>query len=111
MDFPVESVGDTYIVRLSGRLDISGAEAFEREILKIIGREPKNLVINLSQVTYLSSSGIRTLLSIYRMIRETERQLVLCETPPDVRKVLDMVEISHQLKPFDLEREALQSLQ
>lgn len=111
MEFPVESIGDTYIFRLSGRLDISGAEAFEREVLKIISREPKNLVINLSRVTYLSSSGIRTLLSIHRVIRDTEKQLVLCEIPANVRKVLEMVEISHQLKPFDMENDALQALQ
>lgn len=46
-----------------------------------------HVVLDLSGVSYLSSSGIRPLLALNRQVRAREGRLVLCGLRPDVQGV------------------------
>lgn len=46
-----------------------------------------HLVLDLQEVMYLSSAGIRTLLSVNRRVREREGRLILCGLRRDIESV------------------------
>ena len=98
------------LVVLKGRLDITRAGDFEKEVLNHLTKNPSHVIINLSRVTYLSSSGIRALLAVYRQALSHEKRALLCEAPESVQKVLDVVEVGAMLSYFPREEEARAAL-
>ena len=103
--------GDGYlVVRPHGRLDISKTEDFKAEILAKIDAEPSPLVINMSGVTYLSSSGVGVVLTVRRRLDAHKLPLALCRIPPSVSKVLQLVDVIQLLNLFEEEEEAVDFL-
>ncbi len=105
-----DNTGPVTVVRVDGRLDITRADAFEKAVIGYLNTEGRNLVIHLGGVSYMSSSGIRALLSIYRAAGGKNVRVALCEASPVVKKVLDVVEIGQVLRVFGTQADALASL-
>jgi anti-anti-sigma factor len=74
-------------VSLSGRLDIEGALKVDDEFKKIT-EEKKNLVVDLSEVTFIASLGIRTLIIGAKVTANNGGKMVLLNPQPHVEKVL-----------------------
>jgi anti-anti-sigma factor len=51
----------------------------------------KAIVIDASEITYISSSGLRVLLTARRQVRERDGDILLCALSPNVRDVMNMV--------------------
>ncbi|MCR9142503.1 MAG: STAS domain-containing protein [bacterium] len=105
-----ESVNGAWIVRLGGRLDVSKSEELEKILRQMLKQEPRPLVVNLEEVSYLSSSGIGVLLGIFRQLKGLELQMVLCQVSPAVEKLLEVVELSQVFRIFDRENDAIESI-
>lgn len=65
----------------------------------------RHAIVDLSQVTYLSSSGFRPLLSLYRRLQADGGRVVLCQMRPDVEEVFALTRIlrtsSASTAPFE----------
>jgi len=94
------------VVRVRGRLD---ARTSPRLIERCAtSRERgRNLVLNLSGVTFLSSSGIGALLALTEEFRESGFQLRLAETSPTVRDSVVLLNLQEFLALFETETEAV----
>jgi len=64
-----ESRGRAAVVRLRGRLDAGGVQALLNHTSRVLAAE-QNLVLNLSQVSFIGSSGVGALLVTLEMFRE-----------------------------------------
>jgi len=81
---------------LSGEIDIASAERLQDAILaETRSAEETGLVVDLSEVTFLDSSGVRLLFTVHRAMIERGRPmaLVVPEGTP-VASVLSIVEMS-----------------
>lgn len=76
-------------ISLDGRFDGLGAQTFEKEIEQGITTE-KQWIIDFSQVSYLSSAGIRSLLKYAKKLAKVEGRLILIGLSRDVKSVLEM---------------------
>jgi anti-anti-sigma factor len=74
-------------VSLSGRLDIEGALKIDSEFNKI-AEEKKNVLVDLSEVTFIASLGIRTLITGAKATAKGRGKMVLLSPQPNVEKVL-----------------------
>ena len=64
------------------------ADALRDEMLALYEQTgATHVVIDMEQVTYLSSAGIRPLLSLNREVRDREGRLILCNLTRDVESV------------------------
>jgi anti-anti-sigma factor len=64
------------------------ADALRDELLALYQQSgATHVVIDMAQVTYLSSAGIRPLLSLNKEVREREGRLILCGLTRDVESV------------------------
>ena len=79
------------IMQVSGRLDASTVSILERALLRAFSLGARVIVIDMGEVTYISSSGLRVLLTARRQARERGGDILLCSLSPNVRDVLDMV--------------------
>jgi len=73
-------------VTLSGRLDIEGALKIDSEF-NAVAEEKKKVVVDLSDVTFIASLGIRTLI-IGAKAAANSGKIVLLDPQPNVEKVL-----------------------
>jgi anti-sigma B factor antagonist len=74
-------------VSLSGRLDVQSAIEIDDEFTKI-AKESKNLVVDLSDVTFIASLGIRTLVVGAKATANNGGKMVLLNPQPNVEQVL-----------------------
>ena len=88
----VEVVGDRRIVtvRASGEIDLATADLLDAGIAYGLRRRPARLVVHLAQVTFFSAAGLRALITARNEAAESDIDLVLGESSPTVRTVLDL---------------------
>ena len=68
MDVATKVNGDTLIVKVSGAVDTSAAEILRSELNKIAGQRPKKVVMDLSMVPTMGSSGIGKILMFFKSL-------------------------------------------
>ncbi|NJO19337.1 MAG: STAS domain-containing protein [Spirulinaceae cyanobacterium RM2_2_10] len=98
--FPVSFAGGQPIVQLPARLSILEAVAFKTACQKLLRPEPAPdcLLLNFSETRFIDSSGIGALVSILKLTRERDAQLVLQNVTPPVLGVLAMTGLDRVLE-------------
>ena len=90
------------VIALDGMLDSSSAPLFQRTIneqLDILDSSTHlNLALDLSKLTYTSSQGIRTILTLMKTVMACQGKLVFRDIQPAVREVFDMSGISQAME-------------
>ncbi len=79
------------VIQASGRLDASTVSILEHALMRALHTGAKAVILDLSEVTYISSSGLRVLLTGRRQLRDRHGELILCALSQNVRDVFDMV--------------------
>ncbi len=54
--------GETAIISISGELDAASAAAFRQEIEQAAAAKPSKLILEMSQLEYMASAGLRVLI-------------------------------------------------
>ena len=90
MNLQQESQNGVVIVTPNGRLDISSAKLVEDSLTGIIDRGHTRLVLDLSQLDYISSAGLRTLLVVAKRVEAAKGKIALAALKPNVREVLEV---------------------
>jgi anti-anti-sigma factor len=73
----IDERDDVVVGVLSGEVDLSNAADLERAITEAVPNSARGLVLDLSALTYVDSSGIRLLLSLAGSLRWRGQELVL----------------------------------
>ena len=108
MSLNTKEVGKNIVVILMGRIDVHLASDIEGELNKLIENNlEKNIILNLDDVEYMSSSGLRVFVSLMRNLKETDRSLKLCNLSNAVRKIFEVVELMDMFEIYESEEEAL----
>jgi anti-anti-sigma factor len=79
--FAVLETDEVVVGALSGEIDLSNAKELEREIEEAVPNTARGMVLDLSKLTYLDSSGIRLLLSLAGRLRWRGEGTVLVDPP------------------------------
>lgn len=93
MDIGEERKADVLVLVLSGRLDTATAKTFEDRILTRIDSGERRLVIDLRQLEYVSSSGLRVFLLAAKRLG-TDRKIAVCSLNGHIRRVFELVGFS-----------------
>lgn len=82
------------VVRVEGELDLATAPRLIDALGEARARESAvPLVLDLERVTFMDSTGVRSLLEVERMRRDTGRPVALLSPSAAVTRVLDLVEL------------------
>ena len=68
MDVTTKTTGDALFIKVSGAVDTSAAEILRTELNKIAGQKPKKVVMDLSLVPTMGSSGIGKILMFFKSL-------------------------------------------
>ncbi|MGH2911594.1 MAG: STAS domain-containing protein [Solirubrobacteraceae bacterium] len=90
LEISSEALDDTTRVRLEGELDLASEHVVEERLVAIEEQGPTRIVIDLSGLTFIDSSGLRVLLLADSRAREQGFELVLAPGPEPVQRVFEM---------------------
>jgi anti-sigma B factor antagonist len=110
MDISEERKADAVVLALSERLDATSAKTFEDRILGVINSGTQRLVVDLSQLEYVSSSGLRVFLLAAKRLQTTNGKITLCGLQDQIRQVFDLAGFSSILSIYGSREEALKGL-
>lgn len=94
-------------VALAGRLDTPGVDRIETRFIAALVPGAKNAIVDLSQVDFVASMGIRMLLSAARNLHARHAALVLFGAQDMVGQVFDSVSLKQIIPICKNETEAL----
>jgi anti-anti-sigma factor len=99
------------LIRLSGEIDEVTAPEMAQTLLSLIEAGRINLVINMRDVTYISSAGLRALMAAQIQVRRTKPpgRIVFSELAAFVEKTLKMVGFDEFFEFYTADAEALAS--
>jgi anti-anti-sigma factor len=94
---------DTSIVLLPVHLTTIESVAFKQSCMQLLERNafPKNIIFDCRQNTFIGSTGIGTLVSLYKAARKQGIDLILRNVTPQVMMVLELTQLD---KAFTIER-------
>ncbi len=94
--------GATATVLLRGELDLLATSELEPELARLAD-EPgvSDVALDLRELDFLDSSGLRTVLSAARLLRENDRRLVLVRGPSPVQRVFELTRMTERLDFID----------
>jgi anti-anti-sigma factor len=90
-ELAVREDGEVPLARLSGEIDLSNSRDLERMIEDAVPNTALGLVLDLSDLTYVDSAGIRLLLTLASRLQWRGQRLALV-APDDsrIRRVLSL---------------------
>lgn len=110
MDISEDRKADAVVLALSGKLDATTAKTFEDKILGVINSGTQRLLIDLSQLEYVSSSGLRVFLLAAKRLQGVNGKIVLCSLKDHIRQVFDLAGFSSILSIYGSREEAMSNL-
>jgi anti-sigma B factor antagonist len=89
MDLEIRDHNGIKIVELAGELDSTSSPEVYEAVRQRLG-DKDSVIVNMTDVNYMSSAGIRTLLLLYRSIAEAGGQVVLVGLSEFLQETLDV---------------------
>ncbi|MGN0211778.1 MAG: STAS domain-containing protein [Muribaculaceae bacterium] len=94
METIISQNGNDTIIKISGRLDTIASTKFEQCIAPISGLANASIVVDCSELQYISSSGLRIFLSLQKNVAANNGIMVLKSLGSDIREIFDMTGFS-----------------
>ncbi len=90
-----------YLVELKGSVDGETYAHLEEEIKEIIDEKTKAVLFDMSGVDYISSIGIRVVISTKKNLTEKNASFAMTNLQPQIKKVFDVMKILPLVDIFD----------
>jgi anti-sigma B factor antagonist len=97
---------ETTIVDVAGQIDLGSSPALRKTLLESL-KGTKSVAINLSEVKYIDSSGIASLLEVLKEARNSKKRLVLFGLTGAVLQVLELTRLTGVFEICETEEQAL----
>lgn len=110
MELQISDLGNAAKVSLQGRLDTPGVDQIETRFTASIVPAGKHTLVDLSGVTFISSMGIRMLISTARALGLKNAKLILVDPQPLVKESLEHVSLDHIIPIVATETQAQELL-
>lgn len=90
MEFVRAQTGDVVVVKLAGRLDGTHCHSAEQSFADVLAAKPRRLAIDLSGLEYISSAGLRVLLTVSKRVQQANGKVAVFGLNGGVRAVFSI---------------------
>jgi anti-sigma B factor antagonist len=88
-------------VALRGELDLSTVGKVQDELRRVEAARPRLVVLDLSRLTFLDSTGLRCVVTAAERAKGEERRLVVVRGPDPVQRVFSITRLEDRLEMVD----------
>lgn len=108
MQITVKTVGDVKVLEFEGKLDTQTSPDAETQLTQLIDGGAEKVLVNFGKLDYISSAGLRILLSAVKQLDTADGELRICSLNEVVREVFDISGFTTILNVLGSEPEALE---
>jgi anti-anti-sigma factor len=105
----VERHDHAVIIRLSGHVDESAADALNTELDEILEEGWNQIIFELSDVTFMGSSGLGQIMRAYREVRESEGYVRVVNPQPLIEDLFELTKLNKIMTIHPTVEEALEA--
>lgn len=110
MEIMTKKSGKILIVSIIGRIDATSSTELEKKLTELISSGEIFLLLNFDCVEYISSAGLRVILSSTKKVKSQKGEVFICSLKGPVEEVFKLTGFQSIFKVFDSEEEALLSI-
>jgi len=97
------------VIGIAGRLDTTNYPVLERKLMELIDIGQVQLLINLSKMNYVSSSGLRILLMALKRISVARGKFALCSLQENIKEIFEISGFTNIFEIYDNEEAGLKA--
>lgn len=101
MTIAEERRGSDLLLRPVGDVDLSRSPQMRERLAKALASKPSRILVDLSQVPYMDSSGVATLVEALQHCRKAGCELMLTSLHPKVRSIFEIAKLDQVFKIVD----------
>lgn len=98
---------DIMVCHIDGDIDITSSPDIKKTFDKLIAQKTPRIIVNLARVTYVDSSGLATLVEIFKNMKTYGGKLRLAGISPKVKSLFEITKLDRLFDIMNSEEEAL----
>jgi anti-sigma B factor antagonist len=107
MQIKVRAYASVYIVDVAGEVDLYNAFKLKEVVARMMQKDVRNMVVNLENVTYIDSSGVGALISIYSTVKKVNGAIWIANVHGPVKRVIEFTKLIGYLPIVETIQEAI----
>ena len=109
MDISTQEVKRVSVMTVKGRVDSATAPDLENALKQLVETEKTQIVLDLKDVEYMSSAGLRAMVSTLKAVKRINGDLRLCSPSPRVAEVLRLAGLTSIFNIYPNQSDAVRS--
>lgn len=111
MEIEIKEKDKILVVKsLEKNLEAVNSRDFKTKLVESINEGHHAIVINLSKVEFIDSSGLGSLISILKLLASQKGSLAFCEIQEPVKRIFTLTRLNQVFSLFPTEEEAINNL-
>ena len=90
MEIKITEQNDRMVVKLIGELDNMACQTAKKQLAPVVEQEGHDVEIDCAELTYISSSGLRLLINIYKHQHTIGKRSIVTHVQPNVSDVFEV---------------------
>jgi len=96
----IQHNNNSHVIKLEGELDAITAEDARRVFSDVLDSYNKNVVIDMTNVTFIDSSGIGAIVYLYKRLKSNDRDLVITGLSHQPQDIISLLRIDKCIKTY-----------
>ena len=109
MAIKVESFKRADLIEISGRIDSSNAPEIDETLKQLADQDRHQLVLNLANVEYMSSAGLRAIVTALRTSKKNNGDVRISQVSERAKEVLELAGLTGLFQYYDDDTSAVGS--
>jgi len=107
MSVKIESKKGLAVCHVEGEIDINSSPGIKKAFDKLIAQKAPKIIINLSKVTYVDSSGLATLVEILKNMKSYGGRMRLTNMSSKIKSLFEITKLERLFEIMADEEEAI----
>ena len=107
MSVKIEAKSGLTVCYVEGEIDINTSPGIKKQFDKLIGSKTPKIIVNLTKVTYVDSSGLATLVEILKNMRSYGGRLRLSNMSPKIKSLFEITKLEKLFEIIASEEDAI----
>ena len=108
MEYSERYENDIPVLQPSGRLDASSSSEFKQKVLSLAAGPAKKVVLDLSKLTFIDSSGLGSMVSLLRTLSKKGGDIRLAALASQVQSLFELTRLHRVFEIYSSVEDALQ---
>src|SRR4051794_14358102 len=101
---------DAYVISLAGEVDLYTAPEFKQQLLDVIGKGGKEVIVDFSDTTFIDSTTLGVLVGGVKRLRTNDGQLSLVCSDRNITKIFEITGLDRVFTIYPTRDEAISSV-